>query len=385
MKATYLIITPFFPTKDSFRGPFIYDQAKAIKDFGDYEVVVFKPKMWYSKERDYVFEGIKVCRFKTYDLPSYMLPGLFDFLSNYSLKRKLKKEKIDFKNIKVVHSHVTRQGSFARFLKKLNPKIKTILQHHGFDVLSVENGRLSKFQWHRKWVEEDGVKICNDIDYNVAVSRKTLNYITNYKSINLKNTYILYNGVDKEKFFPIPQLKDKEAFTVGCVGNFWPLKDQITLLEAAKKLIFEKNMHQLQIKMVGTGETLEVCKKFVIENELESHVHFFDSFEHDKLVYFYNSLDLFVLPSYWEAFGCVYTEAYSCGIPFIGVEGQGIEEIIVDQFKKDHLIAQSDVESLVSLILKYQKREINLNSLTIDLDIKVIMNDFFNVVFNQNN
>ncbi len=41
MKDTYLIVTPFFPTKDSFRGPFIYDQAKAIKDFGDYEVVFF--------------------------------------------------------------------------------------------------------------------------------------------------------------------------------------------------------------------------------------------------------------------------------------------------------------------------------------------------------
>ena len=43
MKKYYIVVTPFFPTQESFRGPFIYDQVKALKKVSDYEVVVFKP------------------------------------------------------------------------------------------------------------------------------------------------------------------------------------------------------------------------------------------------------------------------------------------------------------------------------------------------------
>jgi len=380
MRNSYIIITPFFPTKESFRGPFIYDQAKAIKDLGDYEVVVFKPKIWYSTAEDYIFEGIKVYQFKTYDLPSYIFPGLFDFLSNYSLKKKLKKENIKIQNIEFVHSHVTRQGSFARFLKKLNGNVTTILQHHGFDVLSLENGFLRNFRWHRKWVENDGVSICNHIDINVGVSKKTLDYFEFFKKIQFKQTYVLYNGVDKTKFYPIPDLKNENLFTIGCIANFWPLKDQITLLKTAKKIITEKRIQNVHLKFIGTGETLDICKQFVVENHLDKYVEFIESLPHDQLVYFYNSLDLFVLPSYWEAFGCVYTEAHECGVPFIGVKDQGIGEIIREENRASQLIEKSDTESLAILIIDYYEKKLGHKPLAINLDILVTMDKFLNFI-----
>ena len=46
---------------------------------------------------------------------------------------------------------------------------------------------------------------------------------------------------------------------------------------------------------------------------------------------FYNSIDLFVLPSYYEALGCVYLESWATHTPFVGVEGQGISELIIDE------------------------------------------------------
>lgn len=53
----------FFSTPDSFRGPFIYDQVKAIQKTGKYEVIVFRPTSLRDKRVSYEYEGIKVYLF----------------------------------------------------------------------------------------------------------------------------------------------------------------------------------------------------------------------------------------------------------------------------------------------------------------------------------
>ena len=201
IKANYLTITPFFPNAADFRGPFIYDQVKAIKETGQYNIVVLKPKPWYSFDKDYEFEGIKIYRFTTFDLPSNILPGLFDFLSILSLKNKLKTIGIKNEAIEVVHAHVTGLGIYPVALKKNNPNIKSILQHHGFDVLSLENGKLYNQLWHRNWVRNYGINICNAIDLHVGVSKKTLSFLKNENNLKIRDSYVLYNGVDTAKFY----------------------------------------------------------------------------------------------------------------------------------------------------------------------------------------
>ena len=68
--------------------------------------------------------------------------------------------------------------------------------------------------------------------------------------------------------------------------------------------------------------------------------------DHRQLNAFYNTLDLFVLPSYWDAFGCVYTEAYACGVPFMAAKGSGITEYIrEDDF--DNWVIERMITSLL--------------------------------------
>ncbi len=375
IKPKYLTITPFFPTATSFRGPFIYDQVKAIQETGFYDAIVLKPKPWYSKEKDYEFEGINVYRFKTYELPSNILPGLFNFLSIWSLKYKLKTIGVKIKAIEVAHTHVTGLGIYAIALKKNNPKIKSVLQHHGFDVLSLENGLLHNRNWHRIWVKNYGVKICNAIDLHVGVSEKTLALLKRYNKIVIKDSHVLYNGVDTNKFHPIPSSKDSSFYTVGCVGNFWPSKDQITLLKAIKILV-DQSISNLRVKFIGTGETLAICKNYVLENKLDKYVEFIDTLPHHQLVHFYNTLDLFVLPSFDEAFGCVYIEAHACGIPFIAVEGQGIAELILAENKEKQLIKKADSVNLSSLIIFYLNNKSFFPMLSIDYKISTLIRQF---------
>ena len=78
---------------------------------------------------------------------------------------------------------------------------------------------------------------------------------------------------------------------------------------------------------------------------------------YDKLNNFYNSIDLFVLPSYHEALGCVYLESWATNTPFIGIEGQGISELIPDHEKGNLLAIKQSVDSLKEKILaEYNRR-----------------------------
>lgn len=370
----YLVITPFFPTAESFRGPFILDQVNAIRQTGEYNPVVLKPKPWYSKGKDYIFEGVQVHYFDTFDLPSNILPGIFQGFTVWSMMRKLKSIGLSPNDIRVVHAHVTGTGFLANALKKKCNGIKTLLQHHGFDVLSLTNGRLHKFDWHRRWVRNYGIGICNQIDLHIGVSERTLECLRSFPQIKMKDSYVLYNGVDVAKFHPIAGLKNKDHFTIGCIGNFWEIKDQMSLLKAAGKLISD-GMKNLRIIFIGSGVQLEMCQDFVLSNELTEYVEFRTEVPHFELCSFYNSLDLFVLPSWYEAFGCVYVEAFVSGVPFIAVEDQGISELIPEEDKSRWLIKKGDSGRLAELISDFKTNRYS-QRLNLNPEIKHLVQNF---------
>lgn len=377
MNHYYVCITPFFPSGQSFRGPFIFDQVKAIERNSDYKVIVLMPTPFYAPSGDYEFEGVKVYRFTDYNLPSNIWPNkLTDYFSTRSLLKTLKRIGVDIDKIAVAHGHVTRFGMWANALKRRNPNIISVVQHHGFDVMTLTDGRLANFEFHKRHCLKYGTKICNEADLNIGVSQRTLDYVKAVPGVQLKRDYVLYNGVDLSKFNPGNGIKNNgDKFRIGCVANFWELKDQITLIKAVHKLT-NGDLTNLKVIFVGTGYTRQKCEEYINANDLNYCFQFIDSIPHADLPDFYRSLDLFVLPSYWEAFGCVYTEAYACGVPFIGVKGQGISEIIADDVKETWLIDKGDYERLAILIklcLMNQRKRAQLNA---PIDINKLVNSY---------
>lgn len=379
----YLIIAGLFPSKESFRGSYIYDQATAIERNSDYKVFVLKPIPFYQKKDDYVFGGIEVYCFTDYNLPSNIWPnGATDALSIRSMLKKLHKIGVKASDIKVAHSHITRSGVFACALKKYNPKVVTIVQHHGFDVMSVTDGRLAHFKCHQRHCMKYGVRICNDIDLNIGVSQRTLDYLCQQPGIKLNDSYVLYNGVDTSVFNTGNPREANEVFTIGCVANFWELKDQMTLIKALHRLV-QNDRTKIKVIFIGSGYTRESCRQYVEDNDLSQFVEFRSEISHDALPDFYRSLDLFVLPSYWEAFGCVYTEAYACGVPFIGVKGQGIAEIIPDDGKDNFLIEKGDYIGLAIKIEHIIDNKEERQQLTASIDIDDLISDYLIYVNNS--
>lgn len=359
MKKKYIIVTPFFPEPGDFHGPYVLDQVKALMQLSDYRVMVMKPVPFWMEPVDYEIDGVKVYRFRTYTLPSNLWPNsLCDRLSANSMMRKLYSMGIKAEDVAVCHGHVTHFGAYALAMKRKNPECLAVVQHHGFDVMSITDGRLAEKKWHERQCIRYGTRICNAVDLNIGVSGKTLEYVRQYPGVKMKREYVLYNGVDTSKFYPAPV--NHEGFVIGCIANFWPLKDQMTLIKAVERLV-KDGMNDLMVRFVGSGRTLAECQKYVSSHGLTQYTSFEREVMHGELLQFYNSLDLFVLPSYWEAFGCVYTEAYACGVPFVGVKGQGISEMIPEEDQDKWLIEKGDDMHLAEIIAEYRKNRLGQN------------------------
>lgn len=377
MKKVYLEITPFFPSEESFRGPYIFDQVKAIMRNSDYEVIVIKLISFYDKESvvEYEYQGVKVYTFKVLDLPSSILPGLFQVINYYRLKKFIKNTiGIVMSDVSVIHSHVIYPAGALAVNLGNEFGIKNFIQHHGLDIFQTENGRILKGKlrvlnnsyMHRRFLD-----IVNKTDLNIGVSQKVIDQLKNIEGFVNSKFYVLYNGVDTTKFYKKEHVKRSSDFTIGCIGNFWPLKDQITLLKAVNILVLDGKI--VNVKFVGSGPTLKSCKEYVLEHHLESYVEFLSEIDHTKLNDFYNSLDLFVLPSYYEALGCVYAEALQVGVPIVAVKGQGIEELIKKEDRDNSLISLHDHLKLVELISLYMSKSTRVNY---DLNIDHFMQHF---------
>lgn len=373
-KPIYLIVTGLLPEPGVWQGSYVEDQANALIREGTYKVVVMKPYSCYGQGEDYSLSHFRVLRFKDYTLPSWIYPNAFcDWLSGRSLLKKLCQENIDPMQIAVCHTHVGSLAHYGLTIKNVNPKCLAVVQHHGFDVMGLTSGKFHNFEWHRKLCVRYGVKMCNAVDLNIGVSQLTLQYVKDNPGINLKHEYVLYNGVDTSLFSSSiahrpSSITHKPLFTIGCIANFWPLKDQMTLLRALNVLVADGE-RDIKVKFVGHGATLGMCRQYVTDHNLQDYVDFLSEVGHEQLPAFYQSLDLFVLPSYWEAFGCVYTEAYASGVPFVGVKGQGIGEIILAEEQDRWLIDKGDYQHLAEIILRVMKNPKETQRLTQSMDI----------------
>lgn len=378
MKGNYLVITPFFPDAKSFVGSYVYDQVKAIQKEGTYQPIVIRLRSLYEpKMADYEFEEISCLVFRFIDLPSFSFPGIFHRINAWRFKQFLKRKGVEASKMVISHAHVTYPASYLANSLRLTYGLPSILQHHGLDVLQLHLGKhlggyLKKLQ-HRL-LKSRAEKILNAAILNIGVSQAVLNQFEK-QGVSLKTKkVVLYNGVDKQKFYPL-NLESNSRFIIGCIANFWKLKDHITLIKAVEQLV-KSGEKEIEVQLIGRGPTLKFCQEYVKKNKLQAYFTFLDPIAHSKLNTFYNRIDLFVLPSYYEALGCVYLEAYSAGTPFIGVYGQGIEELIPKKLKPHYLIEKGMVSNLAQQITNIKQQKVPSLVLDKNIDIGILVQKF---------
>ena len=355
-KKKYIVISPLFPNDISHVGSYVYDQIKTIIDLSDYDVKVIKVISFFSSEKDYNFKGIEVKIFRVFDFPFFIFPGLFNWINAIRIKQFFKDHNL-VGELSVIHAHVCYPSAYLANAISSIVKVKTIAQHHGIDALQLLNGRsrlLTKIQ--NRFITNRSLTQLNNIDLNISVSYRVQSELHTFNNYNPKAEDVLYNGIDRTKFYSIDDIAKSEKFQIGCVANFWKIKDQISLIKAVE-LIIINGTEDIELRLIGSGMELVKCKQYVIDKKLELYVYFEKEMKHEKLNTFYNELDLFVLPSYYEALGCVYLEAWATNTPIISIEGQGFAELIPTDETNNLLAKEKSPISLKDKILGEYNRK----------------------------
>ncbi len=346
---------------------------------------------------DYEIDGIKVWRFKEKLLKGFVLPFLFRNQNEQSFLAAIKRSGVDLNDVAICHGNTARFAIYPLAVKRLNPRCRILLHHHDLASFGLNLGVLHRCFLYNAWLFRKLRALHEQIDCHVFISEASRrSFLTapdaswtvydDYKAqmrgpkilgcrfVKIRESVILHNGVDVGLFEPKNTPNTRKDFVIGCVGNFGKLKDQMTLLKAAS---VSSVVNKIKIVFIGSGPERAKCEAYAKEKGLD--VEFRDEVRHEDLPRFYRELDLFVLPSYFEGFGCVYTEAWACGVPFIACEGSGVADLIAAEDGAKWLCKPRDANDLAEKITGYLKNRWAQN-LTGPVDIQNLVGNFCNEI-----
>lgn len=392
VQSIYLVLTTYFPSPNSWRCAYVYDQVRAIRRLRPrLRVVVVN----LDAREDYRYQGIEV--WGGFQRASFRGSSLFPrALACWNARRLcqcLRAHALDFDNVAVVHAHLPSVAALAVMGRVWFPNALLLAQlHHPEPFFSVGEGCgwAARYRFYR-WVLEhvDGVvsisgrvtEVLQGGELGVWSSYPSFQRISHmlrrFRPIRPRDIYCLHNGVDVSMFCPDRSQRQREEFVVGCVGNFIDWKEQMTLLRAIRRL--QGCLGKWRLRLVGSGPTLMECKAFAVREGLGDKVSFEPEVFHERLPDFYRGLDLFVLPSRTEAFGCVFTEAWACGTPFITCEGQGMDDFILPEERHLWLCKPGDDMDLAEKILVFFRNRPR-QRLAAPIDIDVLVGEFLNAL-----
>ena len=221
--------------------------------------------------------------------------------------------------------------------------IKRIIYRRG-SAIPVRNSSLNRFLYK------------NIIDEVLVNSKATQDCILQNNTALFPKDYItvIPNGIDgqtlvKKDFNPYYKRKSSELILTN-LGRLEEQKNQLFLVDVANEL--RDRGLDFQMIIGGSGRLEASIKAKINTYRLESFIKLVGFVENPKDLYM--SGDLFLLPSLWEGFGYVITEAGLSQKPTIAFDISSNPEVIVEN-KSGILVPVNDVIAFCDAIMTFDK------------------------------
>ncbi len=353
-----IIFTYLFPnSRNEIRGVFNLSRARAFKDKGHDVCIIapvsLNPEFKYLWPKPQIFkqiktlldllkipykekiEGITVYHPKWIKPPDKFLYRFTYVFLHLFAGKKIKKISLEFGPDFIIGTWMNPFCVYAKYFKKYL-KIPFFALAEGNDVY--------KFPFIFSGFDHLTKIINNNCDAIISVSQGMKIHIS--EKTELKNVHVILNGYDKSKFFLVESKKKRspEILKIVVVAMFNPKKGHMVLLKALKLI-----KTPIQLLFIGNGPSMEECKNFVSKNSLNNIVHFAGKVSHSSVPSYLQDYDLLCLPSVDEGLPAAPLEAMACGLPVVGTNIQGTNEIVKNGFN-GYLCQPSSIEDLADKI-----------------------------------
>jgi glycosyltransferase involved in cell wall biosynthesis len=192
-------------------------------------------------------------------------------------------------------------------------------------------------------------KIVDTIMVNCEAMRR---HIVDDEHVSNERIELCYNGVATTEFFPAETVRtvaiSKASLVIGTVCVLRPEK-ALTLLQEAFSQVRHIDPH-MKLVIVGSGPLLTSLQENAVRLRI-AEANVFIPATRDVATWM-RSMDIFVLPSYSEAFSNSLLEAMACGCSVVGSRVGGTPELIGSNDERGLLFKSGDVADLAGKLSK---------------------------------
>ncbi len=237
----------------------------------------------------------------------------------------------------LIHAHYASPCGVIALLARRWMKVPIALSVHGSDITYTVKQNVVGATIIR-WV-------FRNVDVVLANSTLTMKAIVRHGADPRKVKIVRLGGnMDRATSADAESAGNQRALLL-TVGYLEERKGHAYVLRAVRQLLDEG--YRIHYTIVGDGPEADRYRKLVDRLRLVDVVSFEGYKPHDAVWPYFAACDLFVLPSWNEAFGVAYVEALHLGKAVIGCEGEGGPEDLRSLGDCVALVKPRDVESLV--------------------------------------
>lgn len=241
-------------------------------------------------------------------------------------------------NPDIVHCHSSKAGALGRAAAYLCGVKNIIYTPHAY---MAQSPNLS----HKKMKFYVGLeKLLSKITkVTINVSEGERQFALQNGIVTTNNSTVIYNGIsrkDKSK-----KIRKNNRIIIGTVARLSEQKDPITFYNIAKNIVSKYD--SVDFRYVGDGPFYEILKNKIEKDNLQKRIQLvgFKNNISDELAEF----DIFITTSLYEGMPYALIEALSEGLPIVGTNVTGNNEIIFENIN-GYLFNIKDVNGAVQIL-----------------------------------
>lgn len=292
---------------------------------------LFRKKFGLEKE-------IPTFRYYGLDLPNFNEYFVYQWFKRVE-KLYLDYEK-QFGKPDIIHAHVFMMGYAALHLKK----------KYGIPYVLTEH--LSSFPLQKvpKRYNTMISAIFDNADACLAVSEFLKRSMQPFTSNNI---HVIPNNIDTHLFALKPSKQYKlqnNYFKILAIGDLIPIKNFSLLIKVVHFLVFEKDIRNFEVNIIGYGYLEKQLKKEIEQYNIKDYISLLGGRFHYEIPKLMQDSDIFISVSNMETCGVSILEALSVGLPIVATRVGGVPELVNE--KRGILVPPNDIEALANALIQ---------------------------------